>query len=187
MSSAVYDNGVIATNSESLDMNISNVRMPRPMDKPRFLTSEMCKPCEKCYGFTFTIIHDDIFVQCEITKIKVCLFSSYGILIKYNKALEVLESVGRMFAEQVMIAVRKVIPDAKCNIDGKTIQIHAKSRREGSHDMKKVFLADELTKFFRKQYKDMDILFDFDSFFGTWVTKEEWNAIKKELRKEFYV
>lgn len=158
----------------------------KKIPKPALLKEvDMCENCEECYGFIHTIIADDIFIQCELSKINTSISSGYGLVYKYNKAIEVLETVGMMFAEIVMSCIKPVIPDIEYYIDGRTVQINSDTRKGSPGSKDKVYLSDKLNNFFNKRYKDVDILFDFDSFFGVWVTKEEWKGIEKELKKEF--
>jgi len=155
------------------------------MPKPALLKEvEMCENCDECYGFIHTIIADDIYIQCELTKLNISIRSGYGLIYKYNKAMELVESVGRMFAETVLSCIKDIIPDIEYYIDGRTIQIDS-NERKSSANKNRISLPGKLNNFFNKRYKNIDILFDFDSFFGVRITRDEWKRIEKELRKEF--
>lgn len=157
------------------------------MPKPALLKEvEMCENCDECYGFMHTIIADDIFVQCELSKINTSITSDYGLVYKYNKAIEVLRTVGKMLAELIISCIKPVIPDITYELGGETIYFYSEQRKneymEDRTGMDYV-LDDVVYKFLKKTYSD--IKFSFDCFFTVYLTRDETKQIRKNLKKEF--
>lgn len=155
------------------------------MERPKFLNNSLiCEDCDECYGVYFVVIGGEFKVHCEKTGLNIYLTDGYGLITKYNKAIEVLQAAGEMLGNVIVDIVSMVIPDIKFYVDGETIQLESELRK-GNPDKGSVQLDNKLNKFFKKRYDD--ILFDFDSFFSVWITKKEWKEIEKELKKEFEV